>query len=1204
METGSRTGAFAFDRPRLITAVIVSVTLILALTAVLPSLWPHRFAPLNPLAIDTDPENMLPEDERVRVFHDRMKEIMSLNDMIVLGVVNEKNEEYGVFTPGSLKKIYALTKFSRSLRWRDPDNPARKQGVVETDMIAPSMVDNVESGGAGQIRFEWLMRQPPETQEQALEVRRKALAIPFLKGTLVSGDGRAVALYLPITDKDVSHRISTAINQKIKNPSRLFPSEVGNFNETLNRLAAAAEGEGDLLVRMLWQELSSNTRQQLLSVHGRIDRWKTVLSEYESADKGNREAGDLGREARLLLKERNSALEALVSDINAWIDKNVSGRWLNPGPEMRRRLPAEGKSLLEKGADVLSAAEHRRLKRLWVEATFEGNISTATIASLQGDEEYYITGLPVAEDTFGVQMFKQMGISAPLAMLIIFVLMWYFFRSVAIVLPAMFLALISSAATMSLLVITGNTVHIMSSMIPIFIVPIAVLDDVHVTSEFFDRYQRTRDRKKTVKEVMGALFTPMLYTTLTTSVGFASLALAPIPPVQVFGLFVAFGVIVAWVCTILLVPAYIALLPERVLENFGMRHSPEDNQGARPGLLGRVLLATGRGTFAWAKPIIAGALIVLVVAGWGITRIRVNDNPTNWFEKSHPIRIADRVLNEHFGGTYMAYLALRPHDAPDIPEKEEIKQPRQSEREKDRENGSAASEPGLPGGLKDTSNGGGPALPSGINNNQGGTEGKGPALPSGIDGESAGQERESGAFPETETAESGQKEEIFKDPATLRWIGALQDYMRGEMGHLVGKSNSVTDIVETVHRELMVGVKRNGRVITRQEAMSVPDTRGGVAQTLLQFQNSHRPQDLWHFITPDHRTAVIWLQLTSGDNRDMTAVEKGVNAWLGFWRADEKQAEAMVRKDPGRFVPVLRSVAGYIEKSGRDVSQIRQKIKVSPEEAVSSLKAHMNELAPKHQLRQDWFGLTHINGIWQEKMVTGMLRALLGSFLAVFLMMTLLYRSALWGLLSMAPLSVTIAGIYGLIGIIGKDYDMPVAVLSALSLGLAVDYAIHFLTRSRMMYPDFGSWEKTAGPVFGEPARAISRNAIVVGVGFLPLLLAPLVPYQTVGIFIAAILFMAGVSTMLILPAVMRVGEKKLFPRTQRECTMCNRVTCIVVCITGAALIYINIQQYIQLKWTTFSWIALPVILLLAGICAWKSRGEKDITETFVQDEE
>ncbi|MBS3733149.1 MAG: MMPL family transporter, partial [Desulfobacterales bacterium] len=809
MDTGSRVGAFAVDHPRLIAAVIVGITLILVVLAGLPSLWPHRFAPLHSLTIDTDPENMLPEDEAVRVFHDRMKELMSLNDMIVVGIVNEADKQHGVFNPDSLEKIYALTRFARGLRWRDPDNPARRQGVVEPDMIVPSMMDNVESGGAGMVRFEWLMPQPPETGEQALEVRRKAMDLPFLNGTLVSEDGKAIALYLPITAKDVSHRIYTAIEQKIENPARLFVSEIGNFNDTLNPLAAASNGQGDRLVRMLWTELSPKTQKQLLDAHKQGEQWQRAISQYESAVENNRTAPELKERVRRILKSRNAALGSFVADINAWMQEAASEKWINPDPGVKERLNEEGQNLLSGGSGTLSTHQQKRLKRLWLEAAFGGNITETRVASLQGDEQYHVTGLPVAEDTFGVQMFKQMAISAPLAMVIIFLLLWFFFRSPLVILPAMFDAMIASAATMALLVITGNTVHIMSSMIPIFIVPIAVLDDVHVLSEFFDRYQETRDRKKTVKHLMSGLFKPMLYTTLTTAVGFASLALAPIPPVQVFGLFVAFGVIVAWLCSILLVPAFITALPDRVLDRFGARHVPGDSETVQLTLLGRLLRATGRWTFRWAKPIIAISVVALVVAGYGISLIRVNDNPTKWFEPAHPIRIADRVLNEHFGGTYMAYLAFRPEDAPRIPPRE------LAEKQPDRQE--SRQEAGVTG----------PALPAGMDGASAENTESGPALPGGLGGKPEAATESESAAP-AESPEKQQKAQIFKDPATLRWIGALENYMHSELGGLVGKSNSVTDIVETVHRELMVGVERDGRVITRNEAMRVPDSPNAV----------------------------------------------------------------------------------------------------------------------------------------------------------------------------------------------------------------------------------------------------------------------------------------------------------------------------------------------------------------------------------------
>jgi len=575
-------------------------------------------------------------------------------------------------------------------------------------------------------------------------------------------------------------------------------------------------------------------------------------------------------------------------------------------------------------------------------------------------EQYHITGLPVANDTFGVQMFVQMAISAPMAMALIFLLMWFFFKRVSLIISPMIVAIVSVILTMGTLIITGNTIHIMSSMIPIFIMPIAVLDAVHILSEFYDLYPKYKDRKATMQAVMDSLWRPMLFTTLTTTAGFASLALAPIPPVQVFGIFVALGVILAWLFTILLIPAYIAFLPQSALEGYGYKSASHDNaEGAHSSQSNRFAHLTRR----FRLPIIGASVIIAAISAFGISKIVINDNPVKWFEPSHRIRVADTALNERFSGTYPAYIVL-----------------------------------------------------------------------------------------------DGKTEDAFKDPENLQLLDNLQRYL--ETLPNVGKTASINELVKTVYRELLGGSEDNYRI---------PGSSRAIAQTVLTYESSHRPDDLWSFITPDFQKANIFLQLKSGDNVKMNNVAKAAEQYLKENQMDQKFDSA-------------------------------------------------------------WFGLTYINVIWQDEMVSGMLSALLSSFAIVFVLMTLLFRSPLWGLLSMIPLTLTIAHIYGIIGLVGKDYDMPVAVLSSLSLGLAIDYAIHFLARSRDLYQVHGNWNDTLNAMFDEPARAITRNIIVIGVGFTPLLLAPLVPYQTVGLLISSILITAGATTLILLPAMMSVFQKRLFP--------------------------------------------------------------------------
>jgi predicted RND superfamily exporter protein len=932
MEFKEKITDYCLRHYKLVTVVMVILTLGLEGLIVL-------------IQVDTDPENMLSEDEAVRVFHNEVKERFALNDIVVVGVVNDKDED-GVFNPSSLGKIYELTEFAKTLLWEDEAEPGKQIGVIEVDLLAPSTVDYIGQGEAGEVKFEWLMQKPPATRAEALEVRDRALSNPLLKGTVVSEDGKAICLYLPLTGKDLSYRVYRALKKKI--------------------------------------------------------------SEFK------------------------------------------------------------------------------------------------------GDEEYHITGLPVAEDTFGVEMFVQMAVSAPLAMLVIFLLMLVFFRKLVLVISPMIVALVSVISTMGLLIGFGYPVHIMSSMIPIFLMPIAVVDSVHILSEFFDLYTREKGRRNTMLEVMNNLFMPMLYTSLTSAAGFASLALTPIPPVQVFGFFVAVGIMIAWVCTITFVPAYVMMIKESSLANFGSASGGKK----RKTLLTGLLRFGGLFTYKAAKPILIIIVLVAGVALYGITRIEINDNPVKWFSENHPIRRADIELNKHFGGTYMAYLVLE-SGADVVVTPEYIGVLRGLLLKKAME--LKGDLPGVGDEFAEMDK----MLLAKASKEITRAEYIGQLAEFAGEKEASADANEAKVWYElVDFFElEGERLRVFKQPEVLRYMSRLQEHLK-DTG-LVGKSNSVVDIVKKVHKELVDG---------REESYIIPDSSAAVAQCLIQFESSHNNDDLWHFITYDYMSANVWLQLTSGDNKDM---EKVVGAVTKFFEDN----------------PAPRGI--------------------------------------KH----NWAGLTYINTVWQDKMVWGMLQSFMGSFIIVFIMMAILFRSALWGIVCMIPLLVTIAVIYGIIGLVGKDYDMPVAVLSALTLGMAVDFAIHFLERARTSVGKTGSWEASSAEMFGEPARAISRNVLVIAIGFLPLLAAPLIPYKTVGTFLCAIMALSGAVTLLVLPAILKLAEKALFKvGAEPVRASCNCGFCMIISLAGAFLVAVNLHQYWKLGWSRLAWISIIVIPIMALVCGMMSR--------------
>ncbi|HNT89646.1 MAG TPA: RND transporter, partial [Candidatus Hydrogenedentes bacterium] len=182
MNIGKRMVDFSLDHPRVIAGAMAALAVVLIVLVALPSLWPRTFGMLHGVTVDTDPENMLGSDEPVRVFHNRMKDEMALHEIIVVGVVNETHD-HGVFNPETLRKVYELTEFAKTLRW---EQDGREAGVIPPDMIAPSEMNVIIPSGEMDIRFEDLMPEPPATQDEALEIREKALRVPFFRGTLIS----------------------------------------------------------------------------------------------------------------------------------------------------------------------------------------------------------------------------------------------------------------------------------------------------------------------------------------------------------------------------------------------------------------------------------------------------------------------------------------------------------------------------------------------------------------------------------------------------------------------------------------------------------------------------------------------------------------------------------------------------------------------------------------------------------------------------------------------------------------------------------------------------------------------------------------------------------------------------------------------------------------------------------------------------------
>lgn len=614
-------------------------------------------------------------------------------------------------------------------------------------------------------------------------------------------------------------------------------------------------------------------------------------------------------------------------------------------------------------------------------------IESIVTKHLGDNETYYFAGLPVAETTFGNEMFVQMAVFAPMAGLVIFILLLLFFRSWKVVVAPMALSMLAVIWSMGALVYSGNVIHIMSSMIPIFIMPIAVLDSIHILSVLSERLGLGESKEAAIKHTILELFSPMLYTSITTVVGFASLVTTGIPPVMVFGLTIAFGVAVSFLLTILFIPAYTMFLSEKTINTFG--HVPSEGS-----FTNRVTGMFKKVSWKSSKAIVVVAAVIVFISSLGIPKIIINDNPVRWFKSDHPLRTADIQMNNKLAGTYMSNLVFS------FPESE------------------------------------------------------------------LGNKEVEDDFAEEEVIDAL----TIKDPKVIAYIDKVGMFLKnlkvdsGE--NIIGGTTSIADLLRKV-----------GSVAFNND--SLPETREKVSQYMFLFESGdiEKGRDMWKLISNgDSKESQMWIHFKSGDNQRMIFAEA--------------ELEKFIAKNP---LPLIKDSSG--------------------------------KMVP---LKVEWSGLMHINKIWQASMVKGMGEALLGSFVIVFFMMIFLFRSIKWAAIAMLPLSITIVFIYGAIGHYGKFYDMPIAVLSSLTLGLSIDFAIHFIEHARAYNLELKDYNKTFEKLFNGTAQAIWRNVLVISIGFTPLFFAALQPYFTVGSFFFLIMLVSGISTLLLIPALLKIFHKSL----------------------------------------------------------------------------
>jgi len=149
----------------------------------------------------------------------------------------------------------------------------------------------------------------------------------------------------------------------------------------------------------------------------------------------------------------------------------------------------------------------------------------------------------------------------PIVIIVIVLVLFFTLRSVKGTFITMGVVFLSTIWAFGLMATVGIPIYAVSTMIPVMLIAIGVADGIHLYSHLhtFVDHNPTASKLDATKDMIKHMWKPVVMTSVTTAVGFISLLTSEVYPVKYFGIFTAFGVMMAMVFSLVFLPAGIMI---------------------------------------------------------------------------------------------------------------------------------------------------------------------------------------------------------------------------------------------------------------------------------------------------------------------------------------------------------------------------------------------------------------------------------------------------------------------------------------------------------------------------------------------------------------------------------------------------------------------------------------------------------------------
>jgi len=267
---------------------------------------------------------------------------------------------------------------------------------------------------------------------------------------------------------------------------------------------------------------------------------------------------------------------------------------------------------------------------------------------IRGNYKVFYSGYPVEMLEVGKFITDDLKTLIPLTVLIIIAVLFFSFRTIRGVVLPLLIVVIATIWTMGLMGYTGTPLSMISNVVPVILLGLGTAYGIHFLARYYEDASDDRSRSKNIQKSISHIGVPILLTALTTVAGFLSFTGAYLTAISQFGIFTAFGVIIAMGLSLTFLPAVLSFLRvKRGAIASGRKH----------------IFKRGMNTIALFvlngyRLILLLSLCIAVLCAVIIPRIHAQTDIISYFPEKSEIKKADEVIKKDFGGSTSIQLII------------------------------------------------------------------------------------------------------------------------------------------------------------------------------------------------------------------------------------------------------------------------------------------------------------------------------------------------------------------------------------------------------------------------------------------------------------------------------------------------------------------------------------------------------------------